>query len=139
MRYNEDYKPKREKRKKYFRLNNLMKNKNSIFIFFNALLIVFSFSLIFFTYADLPPTVPIWYSLPWGAGQLAQKPFLLIIPIISLLFFVVNLLFPQLVRFENTEENEKKIEFLKNSYIFVSFSIAVINMITLIKIVGLFL
>jgi hypothetical protein len=116
-----------------------MKNKNSIFIFFNALLIVFSFSLIFFTYADLPPTVPLWYSLPWGTAQLAQKQLLLLIPTISLLFFIINLLFPQFMHFENTEENEKKIEFFKNSYIFVSFSVAVINLITLIKIVGLFL
>lgn len=113
--------------------------KNSLFIFFNVLLIIFSFSLIFFTYADLPPTMPLWYSLPWGAGQLAQKQLLLLIPVISLLFFIINLLFPSFVRFENTEENEKKIEFTKGSYVFVSFSVAVINLITLIKIVGLFL
>ena len=116
-----------------------MKNKNSIFIFLNALLIIFSLSLIFFTYADLPPTVPLWYSLPWGGAQLAPKLLLFLIPAISLLFFVFNLLFPQLVHFENNEENEKKNEFIKNSYIFISFSVAVINLITLIKIVGLFL
>ncbi len=116
-----------------------MHNRNLIFIFLNVLIIIISFGLIFFLYSDLPPRVPLFYSLPWGESELAGKFMLLILPGISLVFFVFNLWFSGMVKFGEAEENVRKSVFLKDSFIFVSFFVSVVNLITLIKIVGLFI
>lgn len=39
---------------------------------------------------SLPPLVPLWYSRPWGTDQLAHPLWLFILPVGSLLLYVVN-------------------------------------------------
>lgn len=80
-----------------------------------------------------------WYSRPWGEGQLAPKIFLFLIPAFSLIFLIFNLIFPKILKIENSEENARKIAFINESFIFVSFVVSLINLVTVIKIVGLFL
>lgn len=116
-----------------------MKNKNLIFIFINLIVVAISVAVILLTYQSLPPTVPFFYSLPWGEGQLAPKSFLFAIPSISLLFFAANTVFLKLFKIPKTEENERKIVFIHESLVFVSFSCAIINLITVVKIVRLFI
>ena len=45
--------------------------------------------LILFT--RLPPLVPLWYSRPWGTDQLASPLWLFILPVGSVLLYVINL------------------------------------------------
>lgn len=40
----------------------------------------------------LPAEVPIFYTLPWGEGRLAPKIMLLIMPLISTLIIVINII-----------------------------------------------
>lgn len=109
------------------------------FILSNILIIILTFGLAFFSYSDLPPEVPLWYSRPWGETQLAPKMFIFLIPLISLLIFGANLIIPDLIRFEKIEENERKVIFIKDCLVFVSLVISLINLITVFKIAGLFL
>ena len=44
-------------------------------------------------YAKLPPVLPLFYSLVRGQQQLAEKQFLLLLPIMSLTFLVTHFIF----------------------------------------------
>lgn len=41
-------------------------------------------------YTHLPPLIPLWYSRPWGADQLAHPAWLLIFPLGSISIFFIN-------------------------------------------------
>ncbi len=53
----------------------------------SSLTITLAFLLIF---NQLPQNVPLFYSLPWGSGQLASKQQLLILPSIMVLVALIN-------------------------------------------------
>lgn len=55
-------------------------------------LISLSILLIVFKYREIPPQVPLFYNLPWGEQQLANKFFLFLLPFFSLLFLSLNTL-----------------------------------------------
>lgn len=74
--------------------------KNSIFsqpnvyipvrIFFVILLAIFI--LLGIQFRNLPPVLPLYYSLPWGDEQLASSYYLFILPSSLVLMFIVNYL-----------------------------------------------
>lgn len=43
-------------------------------------------------YIKLPPTIPLFFSLPWGEARLSSKLSLLILPIISFAVVMINIL-----------------------------------------------
>lgn len=47
--------------------------------------------LIFFKFSQLPPQVPLFYSLPWGEARLASAASLFLLPTLSTTFLIVNL------------------------------------------------
>jgi hypothetical protein len=56
-----------------------------------------SFAILFFalgflllTWKSLPPRLPLFYSLPWGEEQLGKPIFLLILPLSSLFWGILN-------------------------------------------------
>jgi len=53
-------------------------------------LFVLSVGLLIWKWRALPPQVPIWYSRPWGASQLASPFWLLILPVASILLYAIN-------------------------------------------------
>ena len=68
---------------------------NWIIAFVNKFVVLFflvSLVLIFWRWSLLPPKVPLWYSRPWGADQLAQPAFLFILPFGGLLWYSIDLL-----------------------------------------------
>ena len=56
---------------------------NLFFLFIQGL-------LLFLKYTDLPPQIPLFYSLPWGESQLANSSLIFILPSISVLILFVN-------------------------------------------------
>ncbi len=66
--------------------NWLIQLVNKIVIFTT----VCSVAAIALRWTKLPPMVPLWYSRPWGADQLAQPYFLFILPVGSLLLYIIN-------------------------------------------------
>ena len=59
---------------------------------FVLILFALSVALLLWRWRVLPPLVPLWYSRPWGADQLANPLWLFIFPIGSLALYGVNVL-----------------------------------------------
>lgn len=55
------------------------------------MLIVVMLGLITVLLAKIPPSVPLYFTLPWGEARLAPKGMLYILPAISLIFMIFNL------------------------------------------------
>lgn len=58
---------------------------------FVLVLFVLSLGLLVWQWHSLPPLVPLWYSRPWGADQLASPFLLLVLPLSSLVLYAVNI------------------------------------------------
>lgn len=57
-----------------------------------ALLLFFLMvGIITLLFARIPPTVPMFFTMPWGEARLAPKSMLYILPGVSLLFLIFNL------------------------------------------------
>lgn len=56
----------------------------------NLLLYLVAFLLLLFFWRWLPPQVPLFYSRPWGESQLVSPARLLLLPLLSLLVFILN-------------------------------------------------
>lgn len=116
-----------------------MKNKNIIFTILTLTMTFLSLVVILLTFKSLPPDIPLFYSLPWGEGQLTNKVFLFAIPISTFLIFTFNLVFLRVFKIEKTEDNERTLEYINEALVFVSFLVSLINLITVVKIVRLFI
>ncbi len=57
---------------------------------FVLLLFVLSLGFLVWRWTMLPPLVPLWYSRPWGADQMAQPLWLLLLPLASILWYGIN-------------------------------------------------
>jgi len=53
--------------------------------------LVISLLFIAWRWLRLPPSVPLWYSRPWGTEQLASPIWLFLLPLGGLLIFFINL------------------------------------------------
>lgn len=82
------------------------------------LLIVLSITL-------LPPLIPFYYSRPWGESQLAQPTTLLILPLFSIVFLLINSIISALI-FEQHS-------FASQLILWGSMIVAVFNLITIIR------
>lgn len=56
----------------------------------NIILLIIDVVTLFWKRNLLPIKVPFFYSRPWGEEQLAAKEWLLLIPILSLVLFLIN-------------------------------------------------
>lgn len=72
-------------------LGNFWQEKiNSHFFRWNLLLIIFQIAILIFKFNDLPQQIPLYYSLPWGDGQLASTASLFILPTFSIIILLIN-------------------------------------------------
>lgn len=63
---------------------------NGIFLRWNIFLIISQILLLFVKFNSLPQQVPLYYSLPWGEGQLASATSLFLLPTFSLVILLIN-------------------------------------------------
>lgn len=73
---------------------------------------------------SLPPQIPLFYSRPWGEGQLGQPLFLLLPLLLGLIFLVVNAILAK--KWEDS--------FLKHSLIFGGVLASLFASITIVRI-----
>lgn len=93
------------------------------------ILILISFGLIIFNWQNLPPEIPLWYAKPWGADRLASSNFLLLLPLGSLFWYLIDLF----VVIYYTNEY-----LIFNQLLFISsFLVTLLSLISLAKIVFL--
>jgi len=100
--------------------------KNLTFIFLSAQL-----GLILFFWRRLPPEVPLFYSRPWGKEQLTTPWSFFILPALSLIVFLINLIFSYLI---NKSFPEKERKLLSKILEIASSAFSLFCLITLIKI-----
>lgn len=72
---------------------NSIKNNWFIRIVHKFVIVLFILSVGFFVWRFplLPPEIPLWFSRPWGADQLAPSYWLLLVPVSSLLWYCLDL------------------------------------------------
>jgi len=84
------------KRKPFPLLTNLgrlwLEKAISKLIFASISLILLQIGIVVLSLPQLPPKVPLFYSLPWGESQLAPFPYLFLLPILSFSFLLLNTL-----------------------------------------------
>lgn len=79
----------------------------------------------------LPPQIPIFYSRLWGEDQLAEWWMIFLLPIISNLFFFLNLFLYKRFFFKN--EFVKKIVIYLNLFIIISLTLIFIKIVFLVS------
>lgn len=58
----------------------------------NIIFILLPLALIFFNYDRYPSSIPLFFSRPWGADQLAPLAFIFLPPASSVLFLIIGIL-----------------------------------------------
>lgn len=56
----------------------------------NVFFIILSLIVIIVKFNDLPPLIPLYYSLPWGTSQLVPTSYIFLPPIISIAVLIAN-------------------------------------------------
>lgn len=104
---------------------------NSTFIRWIFFFIFSQLIILFFTYSNLPPQVPLYYSLPWGEARLASVINLFLFPLFSVLIFIVNSMLAMFYA--------SKIKLLSQLLIIIAFIFNLFALIALIDIIFLVL
>lgn len=65
------------------------KINGKIFIW-NVIFIVLQLVLLFFKFNDLPSSVPLYFSMPWGEAQLASASALFLLPTFSVIIGLID-------------------------------------------------
>ena len=72
-------------------LGNFWQEKiNQILFRWNIILIVLQLAILIIKFNSLPQQVPLYYSLPWGEGQLAAAASLFLLPTFSIIILLLN-------------------------------------------------
>lgn len=107
---------------------NLIKKYGFLALSIVSLILVL---LILFLPKFLPERLPLFYSLPWGEGQLAEKVQFLIIPTLSLSIALLNLLISHQLHFQQI--------LLKQVLQVASILCGVVLILNLVKIIFIFI
>jgi uncharacterized membrane protein len=91
-----------------------------------TILIIVQMGLIILFYPKLPPQIPLFFSRPWGEQQLVLPILIIILPIFSLVFLIINSLIASMFL-----DKEK---FLSQVLVFGSVIFTIFNTIAMIKI-----
>ena len=111
-------------------LGNFWQEKiNRNFLKWNLLLIIVQIALIIFKFNDLPSQVPLYYSRPWGEGQLASATSLFLLPTFSIIVLIINNLIANLLL--------KSIPMLSRLLVIFSLAFSLFTSISLAKIIFL--
>lgn len=117
-------------------LKNHLLNKQSsqLFLWLNftpVALSLFLTLIILVFFKNLPPKLPLFYSLPWGERQLATHLQLLIIPALMSIISLINLII--------SWQLHQSLEFFKKTLLTASFISCIIFSVTFVKIITIFI
>lgn len=93
----------------------------------SVMLTLIQAGLIILSSAQLPPQVPLFYSLPWGKAQLAPFQYLFLLPILSLACILLNTILAMIIL-------EKK-RFLSLCLVLTGILFSFFSLISLIEII----
>ncbi|HAP37738.1 hypothetical protein A2574_00530 [Candidatus Shapirobacteria bacterium RIFOXYD1_FULL_38_32] len=95
----------------------------------NLLIITVQIVLLIYKFNDLPPQVPLFYSLPWGEPQLAPASQLFFLPTFSIVFSLINNLLAATIFSKTT--------LLSKLLVVSSLVISILSLVTLFQIISL--
>jgi len=95
----------------------------------NLLVITVQIVYLIYKFNDLPPQVPLYYSLPWGESQLASASQLFFLPTFSIIFGLINNLLAATIF--------AKITLLSKLLVITSLLISILSSVTLYQIISL--
>jgi cellulose synthase/poly-beta-1,6-N-acetylglucosamine synthase-like glycosyltransferase len=95
----------------------------------NILIITVQIVLLVYKFNDLPPQVPLFYSLPWGEPQLASASQLFFLPTFSIVFSLINNLLAATIFSKTT--------LLSKLLVVSSLVISILSLVTLFQIISL--
>lgn len=102
-----------------------------IMLVITLVIILLQIAVLFLIMPNLPPEVPLFYSLNWGISQLTASYFLFLLPVFSFLFMFINLILSSLII---KEDNYLARIILVPSIIIAGlFGITLINIIKLVS------
>jgi hypothetical protein len=102
---------------------------NSRLLRFTILLFVIQVILIIWFYNQLPPEIPIFFSRPWGASWLSSTSSIFILPLFSLIVFLINYLLALYF-------HQKKL-LISQLLVIFTFIVSLFSTVSLIKIISL--
>ena len=108
--------------------------KNWITSVVNKFVIVFavlSIIIIIYNWNKYPPTIPLFYSKPWGIDRLSTTPMLLLLPLSALFWHGINILM-------STYETKKYITFTQILFL-TSFLLSFLSFIIVLRITTMIL
>src|SRR3989304_7749669 len=112
------------------RSSGLFSDKILFFIFLFCMLSILLQSLLILTaFAKLPPEIPLFYSKTWGAQMLAPKLYIWILPAITLVIYLLNMLISRFLLFKD--------EFLKRALFITSAVVSTAAFLDTSKIISL--
>lgn len=97
----------------------------------SLILISLMFLILALSYNQLPPRIPLFYSLNWGESQLVSNGQIIILPLAAILIMLINLVI-------SWHLHSSQI-ILKRLLTLSSFLITVMTFITMLKIIYLFI
>ena len=108
----------------------LFADKFLFFIFLLCMLSALLQSLLILTsFTKLPPEIPLFYSKTWGPEMLAPKLYIWILPVITIVIYLLNMLISRLLLFKD--------EFLKRALFITSAIVATAAFLDTSKIISL--
>lgn len=105
------------------------KKYNRNLVTYTLILIFVQIIVLVFSYDNLPPQIPLFYSLPWGQNQLANTSYIYILPISSTVILIINI---TLISFL------AKIRLLSISLLVSSLIYSLLTLISCLNIISLF-
>lgn len=88
-------------------------------------LIVISLITIILYYQSLPPFIPLFNQMPWGELRITKTIWILLIPAISLTFFILNLFFASYIY--------KSVPLVARLFSMTSFLVTVLSLLFIIR------
>ena len=114
----------------FFQIGDFWQKKyNRNLVTYTLILIFVQIIVLIFSYDDLPPQIPLFYSLPWGQNQLANTSYIFILPISSTVILIIN---TTLISFL------AKIRFLSISLLVSPLIYSLLTLVSCLNIISLF-
>ncbi|OGE30965.1 hypothetical protein A2631_04770 [Candidatus Daviesbacteria bacterium RIFCSPHIGHO2_01_FULL_44_29] len=95
----------------------------------SLILVLFQGIFIAIQFSKLPLSVPLFFSIPWGDAQLAATSQILVLPALSLLFTLTNIIFAWYLH--DSQKNLKRMLAVTNIVIVFMFLITAVGIISI--------
>lgn len=95
----------------------------------NFFIILLTFLYILLSFRNLPPFLPLFNQLPWGEQRIAETIWIFIIPFLSFIIFILNLIYSELTY--------RKIPLVPRILVVTSFIVSILALLFVVRTIQL--